>query len=764
MAGEAFSLLGHMTVLQEEMHSRQIQWIEHLLSSDALAAYREIIYDVLNDAEESVTLPEALQAYQAETEGNRNWIYRMCWQLAVLDEESLGPTVLSSAEQDLLRTLGRFADMPAEQEHMALEELQRQQSTLFSAEEKELHLDLGQISRVAASDLGDLQDILDRLKSEGSVLQKRLSGMGDISNAELKNLLLTFQTAYRTQVWETLEQLSSAMAQKELASHGFSLALMGRTKAGKSTLHAIMCGEGDLFIGKGSQRTTRFNRVFSWKGLKIIDTPGIGAGEADGAKDTEIAMRVISQADMICFVVADDTITEEVFTVLDRIAEYHRPMIVLLNHKDNISKGSHLKHFEAAPALWKERTDEQRLSGWTDRLERHAAEKGYREIMTVIPVFLLAAWKGKHENRPDFVEASDYPAFVAQIGAMLEKNCLLFKSQTMLDEPSVQLHKALQALEKDTELLTMFREKVANLQERITGTLESRQNEVIHHSQQQIVNQFREFYVKQRSAYIEENYRVQSPFRLQTNFENCFKEAGVLTALQEQIKDCVEEYRTYVRQKTQEIGEEIEFAVINLSEATEQEKADFLRRPRRIIPLRGVCKLVCAALNVVVIWMPAIAIIDIPLGFLTDFLKPKAKQIQNAKMLTNENFRKLTDWQQKRVTDSIMKDLARTTEQDRAVIEQFFKALLEQIDKVLHYIRQNQELLAKSLRKLDTCYAVRVLEYICTDADKFTASDILSAERSRDEHLFRIRTRHGKEFDTEKLRRVTGEMVTVETN
>ena len=89
-----------------------------------------------------------------------------------------------------------------------------------------------------------------------------------------------------------------------------------------------MCGEGDLFIGKGSQRTTRFNRVFSWKGLKIIDTPGIGAGEADGAKDTEIAMRVISQADMICFVVADDTITEEVFTVLDRIAEYHRPMII----------------------------------------------------------------------------------------------------------------------------------------------------------------------------------------------------------------------------------------------------------------------------------------------------------------------------------------------------------------------------------------------------------------------------------------------------
>ena len=66
---------------------------------------------------------------------------------------------------------------------------------------------------------------------------------------------------------------------------------MGRTKAGKSTLHYIMCNEGREFIGKGSQRTTRFNRVFSWNKLKIIDTPGIGAGEEQGKKDEEIAWK-----------------------------------------------------------------------------------------------------------------------------------------------------------------------------------------------------------------------------------------------------------------------------------------------------------------------------------------------------------------------------------------------------------------------------------------------------------------------------------------
>ena len=199
-----------------------------------------------------------------------------------------------------------------------------------------------------------MRTVIKNLVSVCDALNRKLSYLPyDVHNQKLLKAMQEFQSQYEEKVLDAVKKMKENIPKKELASENFSIALMGRTKAGKSTLHSIMCQEGEEFIGTGSQRTTRFNRVFSWNGLKIIDTPGIGAGEEDGQKDTEIAERVISQADIICFVVVDDTISsEDILATLDRIAEYHKPMIVLLNHKDNINRNSHLKKFIENPTEW----------------------------------------------------------------------------------------------------------------------------------------------------------------------------------------------------------------------------------------------------------------------------------------------------------------------------------------------------------------------------------------------------------------------------
>jgi predicted GTPase len=105
-----------------------------------------------------------------------------------------------------------------------------------------------------------------------------------------------------------LKGVRKSLNAKQRDLNHFSIAFMGKTKAGKSTLHAIITGEGWDAIGVGKQRTTRFNRVYEWKNIRIIDTPGIGA--PGGKTDEEIAQSVIEESDVICYVVTNDSIQE----------------------------------------------------------------------------------------------------------------------------------------------------------------------------------------------------------------------------------------------------------------------------------------------------------------------------------------------------------------------------------------------------------------------------------------------------------------------
>ena len=54
------------------------------------------------------------------------------------------------------------------------------------------------------------------------------------------------------------------------------------------------------------QRTTRYNRIYEWKNIRIIDTPGIEA--PGGESDEAIAESVMDESDVICCVATDDSI------------------------------------------------------------------------------------------------------------------------------------------------------------------------------------------------------------------------------------------------------------------------------------------------------------------------------------------------------------------------------------------------------------------------------------------------------------------------
>ena len=98
----------------------------------------------------------------------------------------------------------------------------------------------------------------------------------------------------RKDVQQALRDNLEVLDKKKRTINYFTIAFMGRTKAGKSTFHKVVTHEEDDDIGVGKLRTTRYNRSFYWENLRIVDTPGIGA--PGGKTDTETASSIIDEA------------------------------------------------------------------------------------------------------------------------------------------------------------------------------------------------------------------------------------------------------------------------------------------------------------------------------------------------------------------------------------------------------------------------------------------------------------------------------------
>lgn len=246
------------------------------------------------------------------------------------------------------------------------------------------------------------------------------------------------------QAKESIAEIKEIVDKKRRAKDAFTIALMGRTKAGKSTLHYVMTGEGKDFIGVGAERTTRFNRVYEWENLRIIDTPGIGAAEAGGRTDEEIALSVIDTADVICYVVTNDSVQEVEFEFLSKIRDSNKPVFVLLNCKENLqSPPPKYKRFIADPLFWYTRDDEHNLKGIVNRIKRGVESYYSGGSVTIIPVHLMAAKLARDDRYEKDWEVLRSGSRINEFFNEIRENVIdlgkLRKSQTLLDNTACRL-------------------------------------------------------------------------------------------------------------------------------------------------------------------------------------------------------------------------------------------------------------------------------------------------------------------------------------
>lgn len=254
---------------------------------------------------------------------------------------------------------------------------------------------IAQITEDAEKDLARVTRIIDDLNCMLNEEYNHLASIKPSSKKVSKEVLKIEQIiqgirgSFNEIIDNSLTSNREVLDKKRRNIRYFTIAFMGRTKAGKSTLHKVITQQENDDIGVGKLRTTRYNRSWYWNKLRIVDTPGIGA--PGGEADTEIAKSIIDEADVVCYVVTSDSIQETEFDFFSTIKERNKPLYIILNVKSNLNQAIRLKRFIANPDDWRLGDGPQSIKGHIERIHDKLDGKYNMDAVRIIPIHLLAA-------------------------------------------------------------------------------------------------------------------------------------------------------------------------------------------------------------------------------------------------------------------------------------------------------------------------------------------------------------------------------------
>jgi hypothetical protein len=135
-------------------------------------------------------------------------------------------------------------------------------------------------------------------------------------------------------------------------------------------------------------------------------------------------------------VVTNDSIQETEFGFLQVLKEKAKPLIILLNVKNNLRDSRRLEHFLKDPDKLFAMDGKSGLGGHIERIHRYAKQHYANDYFDVVPVLLLAAQisrEPEHKQYKDkLFKASRIQEFLDSIRESLVKHGVIRRSQTLL--------------------------------------------------------------------------------------------------------------------------------------------------------------------------------------------------------------------------------------------------------------------------------------------------------------------------------------------
>lgn len=801
---DVLALLGYVIVCNNQIHSFQLKEVNKFLKSMNMLSEAGKIMAVLDGKSEALTLSETLKLYSEEEEDVKRNIYWFCCVLArmdgIIDSEEYG--LLSKIRehigpfdymQELEGTAKEYADQ-RRNEYIDVKEDTRQKPTgnifikyinfllgilrkrflktnknIPRISDEEYYGIIGKCGRIAEEDFRFLKPAYEALYNESIGVAEKIDKYRSTINlsdgkyaGESYKIISDFLEIFRNKVINQLTHAQQELLKKEHALTDYSIALIGRTKAGKTTLHSILTGEGKENIGIGMQRTTRYNRVYQWKHLRIIDTPGIGSAEAEGRTDDEIAESVIGEADIICFVVTDDSIQQDILDFLNRIAKRNKPVIILLNHKENIRNEIRFKRFIKDPDKWF--NDKDGVAGHVKRIMRHASDNGYDRILSVYPVFLLAELMAGEDDYAKYKrqlhDSSKIDDFLYALRKKVIDSGTVSRSQTIIDDSigffylwRNEIGKALLNIRDFKNQLVSRHKPAVNKLNRLKDDFGFKAKDFLEHQFDILANQ-------ETLKFAESNYREKRG--LEGKWSNYLKAIRFEEKIADELNRYGNEFTAGVREVIEELVEDMEISVsrINADLSDITPGNDFSYK-KWIGLFGGAIGLTGTILTVASI--PVVGWILTGLGIVVSFISSLFKSREKKRQEAIENIQKqLKDSIDKNAPSYISKQIKSINENCLKAIDRIdcvFKELIEGFDDIETIINTLIERYDGTIDYLNRVYAWRIMNFIGADR-QYDLQDIIGVERTYGNNMIIKVTDYG-ELKTDQLHGIFKENITV---
>ncbi|MBD2099183.1 50S ribosome-binding GTPase [Trichocoleus sp. FACHB-591] len=572
-----------------------------------------------------------------------------------------------------------------------------------------------------------LQDLGSNIQQVVGEIRSKTTDKGQAGTAkEVAKQLENTRRSLTAEIIQDLGKVRESLQAKQRALNHFSIAFMGRTKAGKSTLHAIVTNEGWDAIGVGKQRTTRYNRVYEWKNVRIIDTPGIGA--PGGKTDEEIAQSIIEEADVVCYVVTNDNILQTEFNFLQALKERAKPLIVLLNVKHNLRDSRLLERFLQDPEKLLAMDGKSGLGGHIERIRRYAKQNYANDYFSIVPAMLIAAQISREtedqKRKQQLFQASKLQDFLDSIRVSLIKHGVIRRSQTLLgstvgsiEQPQIWLIKEAQKYE---QLASTLQNKRKALQE----TIKRAEKDTLEVLKQRIEARF-QIAMNEVQPFAESHWESNET-SMKLGWESKLKAIKFEECLKIAYQESSQKFSQEVQEAIEEIGNELQLvAQLNSSNFKFSEQSssmfdkDFVRIGGSVLVIAGA---------VLSFFIPplgfAVGIAGTVAGLLSGLFKSREQKRSEAVKGISNSLTSQLEEQKKVVLQQAEGDFCKHCNSVATSIEQYFDELIGGLSKIASHLEEAQKKLAASANYLNRAYAKRILDYCLEQREPLTEANI----------------------------------------
>ena len=316
--------------------------------------------------------------------------------------------------------------------------------------------------------------------------------VGNILYGDNKEVLYDIEKLIQSE-----ENTMNELLQKEI-----TIALLGKTKAGKSSIFSLMTGYGQEFIGEGLQRTTRFATTGFINGIRVTDTPGLGAMDEQGRiGDEKKAMNILETADLICVVIPTDSISTELKDTIKKIAKKNKPIHIIFNKKgtDIFEFEQVYQEFMKNPYGWM--CDDKivdNMHGHKNDLLRYAEKNNFKNILQFDYVHAYMARVAKNQINTDWhigfwekkklLKASNYKNIVSHILKRSVQNYKYYRWQQYFNSMLYTVNEIINKYSAWSSQVSEQRESLEHEKEEALGIIDTFKKDLVEDSKREIQN------------------------------------------------------------------------------------------------------------------------------------------------------------------------------------------------------------------------------------------------------------------------------------